>query len=69
MLKKTFVMAIAAGAMLVATPAFAGGNTGILNEAKVVPCLSNFNLVGVSAPIGNATECPKVGAGSTRHGS
>ena len=60
MLKKTFVMAIAAGAMLVATPAFAGGNTGILNAAKVVPCLSNFNLIGVSIPVGNTVACPTV---------
>lgn len=60
MVKKSFVMALAAGAVLVGAPAYAGGNTGVLNEVKVVPCLSNFNLVGVSVPIGNTVACPNV---------
>lgn len=63
MLKKTsLVLAIAAGALALGAPAHAGDNLGVLNELQVVPCLSNFGGVGVSAPIGNAVACPKVGA-------
>lgn len=61
MKKMSLVLAIAAGALALGAPAHAGGNIGVLNEAKIVPCLSNFNAVGLSIPIGNKTECPKVG--------
>ena len=60
MLKKTLVMGLAAAGLMVDVPAFAGGNTGIANEVKIPICLSNFNLIGVSIPVGNTVACPTV---------
>lgn len=55
---------VAAGigtAVLVGAPAaYAGGNTGILNEISVPICAPNWAIVGLVIPVGNTTvACPK----------
>lgn len=61
MLKKTsLALALAAGAMLLGTPAYAGGDTGLANELQLVPCLSNFSGIGISVPVSNVTNCGSV---------
>lgn len=61
MLKKAYaaslVAAVAAGAILVGSPAFAGKPPAVGDELLLQPCGAGFQLAGVNIPMKNGVQC------------